>query len=608
MAGSKGQPSARLAGWAMMFVAGCTGLIGGDESALSPSPDNGPGTEAPPPITEPPVVPPDIPDDLPPAESFAFTCEPGATAPPLMPTRRLTRNQLEGSIQALLRPRLGGRFDIVWAEVAATMRRVPEERTSPDEDFTRMSQAVSQAHVDGWYAVAQRVAASVTADADRRQAVFGTCAESPNAACVEAFITSFGREAFRRPVAADEQQFLAETVFGDANGPQAWAAVLTAILSSPRFLYAFEAGEPADANEAVRRLDPYELAARLALHFWRTGPDEALLEAAASGRLSEPSSYRAEVRRVFEDPRTRATLDAFVIDWLDLERVPNPAVSADRADFQTLAGNDLPSGTLRDEAIQEVLDLVRHYVWTDRQGLSALMNTTLGFPRTAQLAALYDAPTPWQPGQPPINLGTSRVSILTRVALLLNDQATTRPIIKGVRVRQRLLCDNIRLPMNMEEIKLDAATGELSLRQRIEDLTEQPGSMCVGCHALINPTGFALESFDALGRLRDQERVYGSEGQLLGAHTLDTTGNVRVDGRDVPVENAGHLAYWLSQSDEIRACFARKYVRFTFGRDEAFPNDACMMEAIRDRLEAGAPLAEVFESIALHPSFSLVRK
>ena len=594
-----------------LSVAGCTGKIlepSAEESDSTGS--SGPGSEGPGnggpgnggPGNEGPGA------DVPPGRSFAFTCSAGPETPPSTATRRLTRDQLVASVRALLDARLGALADSAWVEISVALDRIPRDIVSTEEDFTRMSQAVGQSHVDAWFAVGRAVAGAVTANADRRRAFIGSCAEAPNRACVEAFVRSFGRKVFRRPVTTAELQFFVDTVYEDASGVDAWSNTITALLASPPFLYAFEIGTTENAQDEVRRLTPYELAARLALHFWRTGPDDALLDAAESGRLSDPESYRAEVRRVFEDPRTRATLDAFVVDWLDLHRVPDPSQSLDRADFIALAGENPPYATLRAEAIQEVLDLVRHHVWSEPSSFADLMTSTLGFARTPRLAALYGLDEPWQEGDVPLTLGTGRPGPLTRVALLLNDQATTRPIIKGVRVRNRFLCDDLRLPANMDDIRMEVPDRSESLRQKIETLTEQPGSTCQGCHSSINAAGFALEGFDPIGRARQQETRYDDSGELEVTHPIDSEGEVNVDGRSVPVQGAGDLARWLSESDQARACFARKYVRFTFGRQEALDADGCLMESIRSSLESGATLASVFESIALHPAFAVVRK
>jgi hypothetical protein len=528
--------------------------------------------------------------------------------PPVVETRRLTRDQLEGAVRGLLAPRLGAELETAWTAVAEALAQVPRDIPSDQQDYARMSQAVGQAHVDAWYGVARAVAELATASAARRRAFFGDCAESAEPACVEAFVRRFGEAALRRPLEPAKVRFYVDDVFGANGGVMGWRDVVTALLSSPSFLYAFELGAESAGGDAVRALGPYELAARLALHFWRAGPDAELLEAARSGRILDPAGYREEVRRVFRDPRTRATLDAFVVDWLDLHAVPDPASSIDRADLLALAGDDVPQPGLRSAAIREVLDLVRHYTWTEPAGLDALFTTTKGFPRSPGLARLYDLDRAWQPGQPPLELGADRAGVLTRVALLLNDQATTRPIIKGVRVRNRLLCDELELPENMDEIELDAPSGDRSTRQRVEDLTEREGSVCVGCHQQINPPGFALEAFDPLGRSRSVERVFDAEGTLRGTHPVDTRSDVRLDGRPVPVASASDLGRRLAESDEVRACFAQQYVRFTFGRREVFPNDGCLLESIRSALERGATLAEVFEQIALHPAFALVRK
>lgn len=133
-----------------------------------------------------------------------------------------------------------------------------------------------------------------------------------------------------------------------------------------------------------------------------------------------------------------------------------------------------------------------------------------------------------------------------------------------------------------------------ALRTPWEALTEDPNGGGATCHTpLINPLGFASESFDALGRHRTEQRILDADGGLITSRVVDTTVVPNVDaGDERGVSNLRELAERISESDKVRACFARNYFRFTFARNENLEQDACALRSLVDNLEGGATLAE----------------
>jgi hypothetical protein len=600
-----------FAAWApaLIVVTACTGEI------LPPEPSTGDGA----PGTKPSGGSDDDGSDHerppPGASAHAFRCD-GTPELALEPLRRLSKQELLNTLGDLAGAFVPSAASALRDELRTAGRLLPDDVVSDAQDYVRMSQAVGQAHVDAWFGLARAFAAGATATPQRLAELMGPCATNASpeddAACVTDFVRRFGRRAFRRPLAASEVTFFAQDIYA-ATGIDAAGLVdvVTALLSAPPFLYVLEvgAGPAPGARAGTYALSAHELASRLSFHFWRSAPDEELLGLADSGQLLEPELYAAQVSRMFRDPRTRATVDAFFAQWLELEEVPEMDRNLAREDFRAFAGSDVPTAELRAHIIEDALDLVRYMVWDTEGRLPDLFTTSLSFAKTADVLALYgDAPR-WQPGQAPRPFPDgSRAGLLTRLAMLVNNQATTRPIIKGARIRKRVLCDELQLPQNMEQIMLSAPDGVRSTRQQIEDLTEQPGSACMNCHRVMNPLGFATEGFDALGRRRTVERVYDERGRQVSALPIDTAGVVPLDGEDVPIEDALELSELVGNSAQVEACFARHYFRFTFGRREDVRRDGCVLESLRSRVEDGAPLARVLEEIALEPAFKWVKK
>src|SRR5262249_32802752 len=133
-----------------------------------------------------------------------------------------------------------------------------------------------------------------------------------------------------------------------AIDPAGFGDVIGAFLTAPEFLYHVEHGEMPVAGKAnLFGLTAFELANRLAYHFWETMPDAELWSAAKSGALRTPDGYQRQVDRLFADARTRATLDAFFRDWLKLEDLKPLDARIGEAVFKAFAGDDLPKSTLR---------------------------------------------------------------------------------------------------------------------------------------------------------------------------------------------------------------------------------------------------------------------
>ena len=574
---------------------GCTGLVL-PSNGSEPDGSNGPG-----PTDNGGPSGPRTPVDDP--QRFAFNCTPSAGITPHAATRRLSSRQYATALEALLDAQLGTQAAPVWAAISDQLARNPADLPSTLQDYRRMSQGVDQGRIEAWYRTGEAVASAVTEDAGRLSTVTGGCSNNPNAGCVATFVQSWGRAAFRRPLEQAEVDFFVNTVFGISQPSTAgWRDLITAFLNSPDFLYIFETS----TDGGMQPLSGLELASRLALHFWGAGPDEELIQVAVSGGLEDLAIYTAQVDRLATDARARPAFDEFVTDWLQLWRSPDPSASVSRPDFAAYAGADLPSPTLLADARQEVLDLVHYFTFVEPSPIEVLMTTRAGFARSPELARLYGIDSTWQPGNPPLQLPPERAGVMTRVALLLNDQATTRPILRGAAVRKRLLCDDLELPENMDDLRLAEADESQNTRDAIEALTGS-GS-CAACHQLLNPPGFVLETFDGLGRFRPAELVFAPDGNLVTQHQLNLNVDFLLDGVTSQVSSPQGMAGALAASYQLRACFARQYLRFTFGRSEELATDGCALEDLRQSLESGATLLDVFKGIAFSDAFRMVAK
>ncbi|HEX6277571.1 MAG TPA: DUF1592 domain-containing protein [Polyangiaceae bacterium] len=393
-----------------------------------------------------------------------------------------------------------------------------------------------------------------------------------DAACQAQFIASFGERAFRRPLTPDETtRFTA--LFG--QGPTLVASgdafrdgvrlVVEGVLQSPQFLYRTELSGTAGADGLIA-LDDWEIASRLSYLAWDSMPDPALFAAARQGMLHTPEQVSAAAARVLAEPRALTKLVNFHEQaWRFSEY---SRISPDRTAYpnapQNLVDLVYPATT---RFVQEIVQ--------SGGGLAELLTAPYAYADSA-LAPLYGRSV--SGGLSRIELDPSvRKGILMQVGHLASHAyaVKTDPIHRGLFVVRDILCRTIPdPPPGASMTPLPPTTEPIeTTREEISLLTGQDD--CIGCHAQINPPGFAFENFDAVGQIRTTE----------GGVAVDTTGELELaTGTMFPFRNALELVDMLATSDEARSCYVAKWLEFAYGRQYA-PSD----QAVRTELSA-APL------------------
>ena len=328
---------------------------------------------------------------------------------------------------------------------------------------------------------------------------------------------SFARDAFRRPASEEELDVLLQ-VFDLARENQlsyeeSLRLMFKAVLVSPQFLFITPAASVEPGREIVP-LDDYQLASRLSYLIWATMPDEELSELADRGRLHEPSVLRAQVNRLLDDPRSRALFDGFGAQWLGVGDLKSKTFDADRFPEMT----DEMRAAMYDEArlffesvVRENLSVV-HFVDSDYTFLNETLATLYGMDQQVsgpmmRKVKLTDA---------------NRGGVLGMPGILATTSFPTRtsPVKRGVWVLEQVLGEHIPPPPpDVPALeKQDQQTIEnLTLRERTELHVSDP--TCANCHKILDPIGFGLENFDAIGRWREQDDSGGAidaSGELPG--------------------------------------------------------------------------------------------
>ncbi|MEA2700565.1 MAG: hypothetical protein QOI66_4836, partial [Myxococcales bacterium] len=381
--------------------------------------------------------------------------------------------------------------------------------------------------------------------------------------------------------------------------------------------YFVEQGDtPVAGQPGVFEVSTFELASRLSYQFWETMPDDPLWQAASDGTLRQPEVYARQVDRIYNDPRTETTLSRFVADWLKVDDLPPLDAHNQDPTFRTFAGPNLPSPALRQQMIDDATAMVGYYAFTRPGSMSDLLTSEWSFNKGAELAKIYGVGAWDGVSAPPAFAAGQRPGLLTRALFLTSGSANTRPIHKGAFLRRRILCDDLPPPPPGVSAVPPQLSPQMTTREVVEQLTEAPGTVCVGCHgAVINALGFATENFDALGRSRMAQRLFDAAGNEVGQRPVDTHSIPAVTSGDTTASSgAGDLGRLILESGKAEACLARNYFRFTFARWEDVTTDGCTLEDLRVRLDSagggnggnagkGGTLGALLKEVALSPQF-----
>jgi hypothetical protein len=362
----------------------------------------------------------------------------------------------------------------------------------------------------------------------------------------QAFVASAIRRAFRRPATPDDlaaygEIFELSLSTPDSDTAAPFRAVIRALLASPYFLYRTEIGE--DASQPKFKLTAYELASLLSFSALGSPPSETLLAAADSGELSTDGSVARHVAALLDSPEAAAQEQRFLGQWLEIH-------DFDALDKDATLFPDFPAvrPLLRDES-QAFLAQAGSLTGS----LASLMSTAIA--PQGDLAAYY-ASDPSAGG----STGT-RTGILGLGAVIAAHSRPniTSPTLRGLFVRDRLLCQEIHLPPGGAPNIVDVLLSGMprTTREMYEQHSQNPA--CAGCHALLDSVGFNFEEFDATGRFR----------ALENGQPIDATGALVDSDMSGATANQPALASRLAQSEWVRECVARQAFRFYFGAVEA---------------------------------------
>lgn len=356
-------------------------------------------------------------------------------------------------------------------------------------------------------------------------------------------VATFAERAFRRPLTDELRQMYVERPFtGDLTADQAVKRAVILILKSPRFLY----------PELGKENDDYTVANRLALGLWDSLPDQQLLDLAKSNQLHTPEQVRNQARRMAADARAKSKLGEFFQRWLKLDVESD--LSKDPAAFP---GFD--SSLVTD--LRRSLELfVERVVWSDSSDYRELIEADyLMF--NDRLANYYGVPMPDGGGFQPLKFDPAqRAGVLTHPYLLarLAHPNITSPIHRGVFLSRNVLGGILKPPpeaIAFEDHKFDP---NLTMREKVAEMTRN--ASCMTCHETINPLGFSLENFDAVGRFRTTD----------GGKPINPVSDfLTTEGEILHLAGPRDVAAYAVKSNIARQGFIRQLFQFTIKQNSA---------------------------------------
>jgi hypothetical protein len=509
------------------------------------------------------------------------------TDDPLVPApgglRRLLARQYVSSVRSL------------FGDVAALAAKPPADSTLHGFDNVGATElALPATAIEAYEASARDVAQAVIDDAPTLDQIV-PCEPTgvADSACYQAFVTKAGRIAWRRPLDAHETDLLVNLALAAAAEYQSFELglgyAIMGLLQSPYFIYSVEVGEPDPQNPPFRKLTGYELASRMSFFLLDTTPDAALLDKVDAGALAMPEGVRAVAAEMVAKPQARAALASFFSELYRLRDLS--ALQKDTDQFPKF------TATLPAAMKQEALELINDIIWVRNADARELFTADYAFVN-AELAGLYGVAAPpagfkktTLPGE------HKRSGILGSAAFLsrFSHPGITSPTRRGLFVQSSLLCDEIPPPPVGVDTTFPADDPNVpkTMKQKLQNHMKDPN--CNSCHAKMDPIGFALENFDAIGGYRVADKGL----------PIDPTGSIEGLGSFASARDLGAI---LSEDPRGAACIIRNLYRNSMGHLETKGE----LPALRDLEEAfatsGYRVQTLLVELVASPAFQLVNE
>lgn len=393
-------------------------------------------------------------------------------------------------------------------------------------------------------------------------------------AYVREIFTRFLPRAFRRPVSSEEVEPFVKLMEGDlergASFNDAVRFGLSAVLTSPAFLYIYEPSAEVDSD--ARTISDYELASRLSYFLWSSMPDDKLFVLAEAGKLSDPQVLEAQIDRMLADPKAEAFVEGFGGQWLRTR------------EFRKFTPDErlYPDYTpeLGEAMVAEALAFFREVLENDRPVDSFIdSDWTMLNQRLAKYYGIEGVQgDAMRPVQLPAESHRGGLLGMAGVAMWGSDGNRTKPVSRAVYVREVLFNDPPDPPPpNAGEIEPNIEGENLTVRERL--IQHQKIASCAACHRGLDPYGIALENFNVIGQWREQQD--GEDFRRGKGPAIDPSGKLP-NGESFATFDE-YKALLLAQRDRLAQGLAEKMIVYALGRPVE-PSDRGLINELTQRM------------------------
>jgi hypothetical protein len=407
--------------------------------------------------------------------------------------------------------------------------------------------------------------------------------------CARSILSNLATHAYRRTPTSDElTDLLSFYAKGHPEGFDSGIELaLRRILVTPAFLFRVERDPGGVRPGTPYRLTDLELASRLSFFLWSSIPDRELLDLAQKGALSRPGALEQQARRMLQDPRSDAFVTNFTGQWLYLRNLPT--VTPDQRLFPDF------DDTLRQAFRRETELLFGSVLHEDRSALE-LLNADYTFVNE-RLARHYGIPGVKGSQFRRVTLADdNRRGLLGQGSILATTSYANRtsPVVRGKWILDNLLgTPPPPPPPNVPNLKDTNADGKvLSMRERMVQHRANP--QCASCHAMMDPAGFALENFDAVGRWRTR----GESSMPIDASGALPDGTTFVGAK-------GLREALLRKPDVFMMTLAEKLMTYALGRGLDYYDAPTVRGVVRDAARSNYQLSALVLAILRSPAFQM---
>jgi hypothetical protein len=437
---------------------------------------------------------------------------------------------------------------------------------------------------------ARAVAQAAIADAT----VYGTivpCTPTgpSDSACHQQFVETFGRLAWRRPLTTEEVTEVTGVAQTAATHPDindfkvGVEYAISTLLQSPNFIYIIELGEPDPANPGKLKLTGWELASRMSFFLLERTPEPHTLDIVEQTGLDADDEVASLAQTMLLKPEAKEALGSFYSELFRLRELPD--VAKDPAIYPKF------TPALVASMQEETLRLLEDVIWTRNADARELLDADHTFV-DAELAKLYGVTPPasgWT--QMTLPAAQNRAGLLGHASLLTRfaHPATTSPTKRGLFIRTVLLCDEVDPPPPgvITELPLDDGAPK-TMKQKLAQHQADPS--CAGCHAKIDPIGFALDTFDGIGEYRTTDKGL----------TIDPSASVEDIG---DFSSARELAALLRADPRAPRCMMLNLYRNSMGHLETPGEEEALIELDAAFTAKSYRIQDLLVEIVQHPAF-----